>query len=103
MFQLAPREKISIENILKSVACVFQVKASDLKGATRTKEIALPRQVAMFLAKELINESLVMIGEFFGRTHSTVLHACKSIEKEVNANDTLRRQIEMVRRSLQVT
>ncbi len=101
MFQLAPREKISIENILKSVATVFQVKVSDLKGSQRTKEIALPRQVAMFLAKELINESLVMIGEFFGRTHSTVLHACKSIEKEVSENETLRRQIEMVKRSLQ--
>ncbi len=102
MFQLAPREKISIENILKSVAAVFQVKPSDLKSAARTKEIALPRQVAMFLAKELINESLVMIGEFFGRTHSTVLHACKNIEKEVHANETLRRQIEMVRRALQL-
>ncbi|MCE5295325.1 MAG: chromosomal replication initiator protein DnaA [Chlamydiales bacterium] len=101
MFQLAPREKVSIENILKSVAAVFQVKASDLKGATRTKEISLPRQVAMFLAKELINESLVMIGEFFGRTHSTVLHACKSIEKEVNENEMLRKQVEMVRRALQ--
>ncbi len=102
MFQLAPREKISIENILKTVACVFQVKASDLKSLARTKEIALPRQVAMFLAKELINESLVMIGEFFGRTHSTVLHACKSVEKEVSENETLRKQIQMVKRSLQV-
>ena len=102
MFQLAPRDKISIDNILKSVAAVFQVRPSDLKSATRTKEIALPRQVAMFLAKELINESLVMIGEFFGRTHSTVLHACKSIEKEVNENETLRKQIQMVKRSLQL-
>lgn len=101
MFQLAPREKVSIENILKSVATVFQVRVSDLKSQNRTKDISLPRQVAMFLAKELINESLVMIGEFFGRTHSTVLHACKSIEKEVGANETLRRQVEMVRRSLQ--
>ncbi len=102
MFQLAPREKVSIENILKSVSIVFQVKASDLKSANRTKEISLPRQVAMFLAKEMINESLVMIGEFFGRTHSTVLHACKSIEKEVNENEILRKQVEMVRRSLQI-
>lgn len=100
MFQLQPREKISIDNILKSVATVFQVRVSDLKGASRIKEVALPRQVAMFLAKELINESLVMIGEFFGRTHSTVLHACKSIQKEVEENETLRRQVDMVRRSL---
>ena len=64
------------------------------------KDIALPRQVAMFLAKEMINESLVMIGESFGRTHSTILHAYKSIEKELSANDLLRKQIEMVRRNL---
>lgn len=100
MFQLQPREKISIENILKSVATVFQVRVSDLKGSGRTREVATPRQVAMFLAKELINESLVMIGEFFGRTHSTVLHAYKSIQKEVGENETLRRQVDMVRRSL---
>jgi len=100
MFQAAPKEKITIDHILKSVASVFQVRISDLKSQARTKEIALGRQVAMFLAKELINESLVFIGESFGRTHSTVLHACKSIEKEILANDRLRKQIDMIRRNL---
>lgn len=100
LFQSQPKEKISIEHILKSVASVFQVRVSDLKSSCRTKDIALVRQVAMFLAKELINESLVMIGESFGRTHSTVLHACKSIEKELKLNDLLRKQVDMVRRNL---
>ena len=50
MLQQAPMQKISVEQILKSVATVFQVRVSDLKGSTRTKEIALPRQVAMYLA-----------------------------------------------------
>ncbi len=100
MFQLVPKEKLSIDNILKSVACIFQVKVSDLKGNSRTKNVALPRQVAMFLAKELINESLVMIGNSFGKTHSTILHAVKHVEKKMKENETLRRQIEMVRRNL---
>lgn len=100
MFQLLPTEKISIDTILKTVASVFEVRISDLKSSTRSKNIALPRQVAMFLAKELVNESLVMIADSFGRTHSTVLHACSSIEKELSENERLRQQIDMVRSHL---
>lgn len=101
MLQQAPREKISVDQILRSVATVFQVRVSDLKGSTRTKEIALPRQVAMYLAKEMINESLMMLGLSFGKTHSTILHACKNIEKKVATDENLRRQIGMVRRNIE--
>lgn len=101
MFQLPNRENVTIESILKSVACIFQVKMSDLKSETRTKNIALPRQVAMFLAKEMIRESLTVIGEYFHKTHSTILHACKNIEKKTQEDDILKRQIEMVRRNLE--
>lgn len=101
MLQHAPHEKISVEQILKSVATVFQVRVSDLRGSTRTKDIALPRQVAMYLAKEMINESLIMLGASFGKTHSTILHACKNIEKKVATNENLRRQIGMVRRNIE--
>ena len=100
MFHLAPKEKISLETILKSVAAVFQVRVSDIKGQARTKDIAVPRQVAMFLAKEMINESLVLIGASFGKTHSTILHACKAIESKVSQDEALKRQIDMVRRNI---
>lgn len=100
MLQQAPRQKISVEQILKSVAAVFQVRVSDLKGSIRTKDIALPRQVAMYLACKLINESLQMLGVSFNKTHSTILHACKSIEKKVANDDILRRQIGMVERNI---
>lgn len=100
MLQHAPRQKISVEQILKSVATVFQVRISDLKGSIRTKEVALPRQVAMYLACKLIKESLQMIGAYFGRTHSTLLHACKNIEKKVMSDEMLRRQISMVERNI---
>lgn len=100
MFHLVPKEKISIESILKSVAAVFQVRVTDMKGQGRTKDIAIPRQVAMFLAREMINESLVMIGAAFGKTHSTILHACKTIENKSSQDELLKRQIDMVRRNI---
>ncbi|MBA3815883.1 MAG: chromosomal replication initiator protein DnaA [Parachlamydiaceae bacterium] len=100
MLQHAPSQKISVEQILKCVAAVFQVRVSDLRGTTRTKEVALPRQVAMYLAWKWINESLAMLGASFGKTHSTILHACKSIEKKISDDETLRRQISMVERSI---
>lgn len=103
MLQHAPRQKITVEQILKSVATIFQVRVSDLKGATRTKEIALPRQVAMYLALKMIKESLQTIGGYFGRTHSTLLHACKNIEKKLSNDETLRRQIGMVERNINAT
>lgn len=84
------------------MATIFQVRVSDLKGAGRTKEIALPRQVAMYLAKEMINESLMMLGASFGKTHSTILHAYKTIEEKLSHDETLRRQIGMVRRNIEV-
>lgn len=100
MFQQKPNQKISVEQILKSVAAVFQVRINDLKGTMRTKEIALPRQVAMYLACKLINESLQMLGASFGKTHSTLLHARKAIENKLPNDDTLRRQIDMVERNI---
>ncbi len=102
MLQQAPKEHISVDHIIKSVAAVFQVRMSDIKGSSRTKEIVLPRQVAMYLAKEMIKESLMMLASYFnGRTHSTFLHACKSIEKKAADDELLRRQINMVRQNIE--
>lgn len=103
LFQQAPREKISVEQILKSVAAVFQVRVSDLKGTVRTKEVAVARQMAMFLAKELIKEtSLTMLGDSFGKTHSTILHACSTIEKKLAIDPCLSKQLSMVRRNMEI-
>ncbi len=101
LFQAPPSQKISVEAILKSVATVFQVRVNELKGTSRTKEIALARQVAMYLAKELIKESLMMIGACFGKTHSTILHAFKNIENKTKKDESLRRQIALCRRHIE--
>ncbi|MEI8365662.1 MAG: chromosomal replication initiator protein DnaA [Parachlamydiaceae bacterium] len=100
MLQQAPGQKVSVEQILKSVAAVFQVRINDIRGTMRTKEVALPRQVAMYLAWKWIDESLQTLGASFGKTHSTILHACKNIEKKIAADEILRRQITMVERSI---
>lgn len=98
LLQHAPKQKVSVENILKSVATVFEVRLGELKGTNRTKEIALARQVAMYLAKEMMNESLMTIGAYFGKTHSTILHACKTIEGKLKTDEQLRRQVGLCRK-----
>ncbi|CDR34682.1 chromosomal replication initiator protein DnaA [Criblamydia sequanensis] len=100
MFQHNPHKRISVEQILKSVAAVFEVKISDLKGTVRTKEVALPRQVAMYLACKLINDSLQMLGVSFGKTHSTLLHARKTIEKKLAEDELLRRQVGIIEKNI---
>ncbi|EKE08344.1 MAG: hypothetical protein ACD_17C00219G0001, partial [uncultured bacterium] len=105
MFQHnAPTKKISVEEILKSVAAVFEVRISEIKGESRHKEIALARQVAMYLAKEMIDDSLMRIAASFGgKTHSTLLHAWKKITDQIQMNELLRRQVQMVRRNIETT
>lgn len=74
-------KQISIENIQKTVADFYRIKLVDLLSKKRTRAIARPRQVAMHLARELTQLSLPEIGAAFGgRDHTTVLHACKTIE-----------------------
>lgn len=102
MFQgSAPNKKISVEEILKSVAAVFEVRVSELKGESRHKEIAFARQVAMYLAKEMIHDSLIKIASSFGgKTHSTLLHSWKKISDQVQTNESLRKQVQMIRRNI---
>lgn len=100
MFRATPREKVTVEQILRSVASVFEVSVQDLKKKGRAAEVVLPRQVAMYLARELVEDSVTLLGASFGKTHSTVLHAHKAIEQRLTMDDTLSRQIQMVRRHL---
>lgn len=100
MFRIAPRDKISVEQILKSVGAVFSVRVSDLKSSARTEEVALPRQVAMYLAREMVRESVTMLASAFGRKHSTLLHAHSAIDKRMRADEMLKRKIDMVCRNL---
>jgi chromosomal replication initiator protein len=76
----AYNRQLTIEYIQKTVADYYKIKIADMHSKKRTRVVARPRQVAMFLAKELTPMSLPAIGEAFGgRDHTTVLHACRTI------------------------
>ncbi len=78
---------VSVENIQKTVADYYKIKIADMHSKKRTRDIARPRQIAMSLTKELTQMSLPAIGDAFGgRDHTTVLHACRTIE-EMRQND----------------
>lgn len=86
---IASQDKlVTIENIQKTVAEYYKIRISDLHSKKRSRSIARPRQVAMYLAKELTSHSLPEIGESFGgRDHTTVMHGCKKIT-ELRETDT---------------
>jgi len=82
---------ITMENIQKQVAEYYKLRVTDLLSRRRTRTIARPRQMAMALSKELTEHSLPEIGEAFGgRDHTTVLHACRTIEKLCETDGRLR-------------
>jgi chromosomal replication initiator protein len=86
---VAQSRQISIENIQKTVAEYYRLKLSELLSKKRSRNIARPRQVAMALTRELTSMSLPEIGSSFGgRDHSTVIHACKTME-ELRRSDTI--------------
>jgi len=79
--------QVSVDNIQKITADYYNIKLSDILSKRRSRSVARPRQMAMFLAKELTNYSLPEIGESFGgRDHTTVIHACKKINELRRSN-----------------
>ena len=80
-------KEITMEVIQEIVASYFKMKIEDLHAKKRTRSIAFPRQIAMYLCRELTDTSLPQIGNFFGgRDHTTVIHACDKINKEKDAD-----------------
>ncbi len=93
--------QISVENIQKTVADFYKIKVADMYSKKRPASIARPRQIAMFLAKELTQKSLPEIGELFGgRDHTTVLHAVRKIAGERQQNTELNQQLHVLEQTL---
>ncbi|MFO7776614.1 MAG: chromosomal replication initiator protein DnaA [Candidatus Hydrogenedentota bacterium] len=93
---------ITIDAVQRAVAEHFDVRISDLRGSSRQRQVAFPRQIAMYLCKELIPSlSLNEVGEAFGgRDHTTVLYACQRITKEIKNNSTTRQLTEKLEKGL---
>jgi chromosomal replication initiator protein len=96
------RHSITIEQIQRRVAEHFDVRVADMTSKRRPASIAFPRQVAMYLARELTKASLNEIGDAFGgRDHGTVLHACKLVKRRMSEQDNIRQTISFIDSSLQ--
>jgi chromosomal replication initiator protein len=92
---------ISVENIQKSVADFYNIKVADMYSKRRPANIAMPRQIAMYLAKELTQKSFPDIGDLFGgRDHTTVLHAVKKITEQRTKNAELNHQLHILEQQL---
>ena len=91
-----------IDGIQKTVADFFHIRLADLKSKKRTQHIAFCRQVAMYLCRKLTDNSFPVIGEHFGRDHSTVIHAYNLIARRVGNDSAFRMSIEKIERELKV-
>jgi chromosomal replication initiator protein len=91
-----------IDGIQKTVADFFHIRLADLKSKKRTQHIAFCRQVAMYLCRKLTDNSFPVIGEHFGRDHSTVIHAYNLIARRVGNDSAFRMSIEKIERELKI-
>lgn len=97
-FKAASEKVLSSDFVKETVAKYFNINKDDLASNKRSNEIAFPRQIAMYLCREVANMSYPKIGEDFGnRDHSTVMHACKKIEKEVKDKNNTKLIVESVK------
>jgi len=97
------QREITVEGIQKTICDYYNIKIGDLKAKRRTKNIAFPRQVAMYLCRKYTETSFPAIGDKFGgRDHSTVIHASKTIEKKIKEDPYMQTTIEKLERNLNV-
>ena len=97
----AVTDQNNIRRIQKSVANFYKISFEDMKSKKRTPNLAIPRQVAMYLCRKLTDESFERIGiEFSGKNHATVIHACNKIEREMKINKDLSDAIKNIEKQL---
>ncbi len=102
IFDAPSSRNVTIELVQQVVANHYQVTLSDMKSSTRNRRVTLPRQIAMYLSRELTNRSLFDIGrDFGGRDHTTVMHACKKVEKSQMRDIALKENIMHIRELIQ--
>ncbi|MGI8589302.1 MAG: chromosomal replication initiator protein DnaA [Chloroflexia bacterium] len=95
------RRQITPERVIETVAAFYNMDINDLKAKSRTREIVVPRQIAMYIIREETDTSLTDIGNEFGnRDHTTVMHACEKIEKAKESDNQIRQAVLSVRQML---
>jgi chromosomal replication initiator protein len=98
---LPRRTEVQPQDIIRRVAQSFGISLERMLGRERTREVALPRQIAMYLLRQEANISLPQIGDALGgRDHTTVMYACQKVEELLEQDDRLRRQVIELREQL---
>ncbi len=96
------RAVVTIDTIQKAVATEYDIRLADMTSKRRPENIAFPRQVAMFLSRQLTESSLSVIGEAFGgRDHGTVLHAVRLVKDRMEVDPAIRQRVAMLEKKLQ--
>jgi len=91
LIQQEGQQTVNIDSIQRKVAETYDIRLADMTSKRRPANIALPRQLAMYLSRKLTSSSLNEIGDAFGgRDHGTVLHACRTIEEKMKSDEKLR-------------
>lgn len=94
----SPKKFVSAKKIIKSVADFYDISERDLVAHSRKKDVVRPRQIAMYLMREELKNSYPSIGEkFSGRDHTTAIHSCEKIEKELHINPELEEEIKAIK------
>jgi len=89
--------KNKIDQVIQLVAEHYSISTDDLKSKKKTNDIAIPRQIAMYICRVYLEENLMKIGmEFGGKNHTTVMHAVEKIKKEINNNEALNVEIQKI-------
>lgn len=99
---ISPREKKTItpEYIVDIVAEHFDITADDIKGSKRSNKIAFPRQIAMYLCREMTNVRLEAIGQYLGKDHTTIMYGSNKIEAELENSDSLKNTINILKKKI---
>ena len=102
IFARSEPRHVTCEDVMDAVAAYYSVTVDDLKSPRRSRDVAVPRQIAMYIARELVGAPLTMIGDAFGgRDHSTVNHACQKVAAEIKTAPSLNNLVSDLMQQLQ--
>ncbi len=102
IFDQKQPKKVTAEMIMQTVSDYYSVTLSELVGPTRKREVTVPRQVAIYLTREMTGMSLPQIGEVFGgRDHTTIMHSCKVMENAINKDSSMKNLVNTVKNRVQ--
>ncbi len=96
-----PKKTVNAKQIIDAVSSFYNLSRDEILGKSRKKELVKPRQISMYLLREEVKSSYPYIGEVLGgRDHTTAIHACKKIEAEINNDDSLKQEINLIKKKI---